>query len=283
MSGKWGSAPGAFPFVSSIRVYEPLDAFGDADQSRIVEQRGISRAAIERREALAAQRRNVRTPPDPFPHSTAELFRTIVFETQSGSQHFYSPSQVALRAKLAAADMQSALGDRLRNIMFPESAVEEHFIRTETADTDDLLAPLVYSKQSTWGIPLAWFVAFTPMDVIYIIEDETRVNSVLVHTPLPIAIDRVRRAVATIATKAPDLEILDGLTSLSEWFDSFSPNAILELDYGPVADFVFPDDSMDDVMLGIESIAEGDLTAAAAAYRRLTSRWIPIRQRARAS
>ena len=63
----------------------------------------------------------------------------------------------------------------------------------------------------------------------------------------------------------------------------FSPAAVLELDYGPVADLVYPDDSPSDVRLGIESLADGDMTGAAAAYRRLASRWIPIRQLARAS
>jgi hypothetical protein len=50
-----------------------------------------------------------------------------------------------------------------------------------------------------------------------------------------------------------------------------------------VADKVYPDDSPMDIRLGIECLAEGDMTGAAAAYRRLASRWIPIRQLARAS
>jgi hypothetical protein len=79
------------------------------------------------------------------------------------------------------------------------------------------------------------------------------------------------------------MNLLDELTTLTEWLEEFHPDSMVELDYGSVADRVFPDESPTDVLLGIECLAEGDMTGAAAAYRRLASRWIPIRQLARAS
>ena len=38
-----------------------------------------------------------------------------------------------------------------------------------------------------------------------------------------------------------------------------------------------------DLRLGIESLSESDMTGAAASYRRLSSRWLAVRQLARAN
>ncbi len=78
--------------------------------------------------------------------------------------------------------------------------------------------------------------------------------------------------------------MLDDLTQLTEWLELFHVQSMVELDYGAVADKVYPDESPPWMFgWGIECLAEGDMTGAAAAYRRLASRWIPIRQLARAS
>ena len=71
--------------------------------------------------------------------------------------------------------------------------------------------------------------------------------------------------------------------AVDEWLDGFDDGAAVALDYGQVAEAVYPDDSPSDLRLGIECLAEADLTGAAAAYRRLASRWLPIKQLARAS
>jgi hypothetical protein len=106
---------------------------------------------------------------------------------------------------------------------------------------------------------------------------------VRIRATLAETLERVRYAVAHLAVAAPELDMLEDLTQLTEWLELFHPSSVVELDYGAVADKVYPDDSPLDVRLGIECLAEGDMTGAAAAYRRLASRWIPIRQLARAS
>ena len=86
-----------------------------------------------------------------------------------------------------------------------------------------------------------------------------------------------------LATMAPDLDLFTELTDLRNWLSGFSEAGVIELDYGPVANTVHPDDSPADVHMGLECLAEGDFTGAAPAYRRLANRWMPIRQLARAS
>ena len=114
-------------------------------------------------------------------------------------------------------------------------------------------------------------------------ESDGHIVTVRIRAAIGQALERVRYAVAHLALAAPDLDMLEDLTQLTEWLELFHPDSVVELDYGAVADKVYPDDSPLDVRLGIECLAEGDMTGAAAAYRRLASRWIPIRQLARAS
>jgi hypothetical protein len=115
------------------------------------------------------------------------------------------------------------------------------------------------------------------------VEADGHIVTVRIRATIAEALERVRYAVAHLALAAPDLDMLEDLTQLTEWLELFHPDSVAELDYGAVADRVYPDDSPLDVRLGIECLAEGDMTGAAAAYRRLASRWIPIRQLARAS
>ena len=116
-----------------------------------------------------------------------------------------------------------------------------------------------------------------------VVESGGRILTVRVWAPITEAMERARYAVANLALAAPDLDMLDDLAQLTEWLELFHVNSMVELDYGAVADKVYPDESPMDIRLGIECLAEGDMTGAAAAYRRLASRWIPIRQLARAS
>jgi hypothetical protein len=54
------------------------------------------------------------------------------------------------------------------------------------------------------------------------------------------------------------------------------------MDYGMLARLVWPDDSIQDLHDGVESLGEADLTSAAAAHRRLMRRWLKVRMLGRA-
>ncbi len=64
---------------------------------------------------------------------------------------------------------------------------------------------------------------------------------------LPVLNKRARYAVANLALAAPDLDMLDDLAQLTEWLELFHVNSMVELDYGAVADKVYPDDSPMDI------------------------------------
>ena len=272
-----------FPFVSYLRVYEPLDAFDDAAQLAIMEQRARGRHETEILERTDAVRRLVRAVSDPFPHNATDLVRVLHFPAEAGiTNRLYCPNQLAVRASLAAESLGESIRGPLVDVLVPEVAREAHAARLDPDSFADSLAKL-HTRSATWGVPFGWFVLLHEDDHTEVVEDDGRVQTVRLSAPVPQAIERARAASAALALAAPELDLLDELAALTEWLEVFDPEAVVELDYGPVADLVFPDDSPSDVRLGIESLAEGDMGGAAAAYRRLASRWIPIRQLARAS
>ncbi|WP_237687438.1 hypothetical protein [Arthrobacter jiangjiafuii] len=272
-----------FPYVSHLRVYEPLDVFDDDQQLAIMEQRTRGRHETEVQERSDAVRRLVRAVSDPFPHGSTDLVRVLHYPDHEGStRRLYCPNQLAVRASLAAESLGESIRGPLVDVLVPEVAREAHAARIDPDSFADSLARL-HTRSATWGVPFGWFVLLHEEDHAEVVEDDGRVQTVRLAAPVNQCIDRARRATAALALAAPELDLLDELAELTTWLEIFSEDAVLELDYGPVADLVFPDDSPSDVRLGIESLAEGDMTGAAASYRRLANRWIPIRQLARAS
>ncbi len=295
MTGNLYRGQAGLPFSSSLRIYEPLEAFPPEQQRQLVAEgtRKGSRAAVENAELQASLGRITRSGGDPFPTGHTDLVRMTRVPTgrhaaasdtedHDAGRLLYCPSQLVIRAGLAANALMDGVHSPLADLLIPVSQRDKHQARIDRINAGEA-AKRVHTRASTWGIPFSWFSLFSESDRKEVIESEGRILTVRVWTPLTEALDRARFAVAHLALAAPDLDMLDDLTQLTEWLELFHVQSMVELDYGAVADKVYPDESPMDVRLGIECLAEGDMTGAAAAYRRLASRWIPIRQLARAS
>jgi hypothetical protein len=267
------------PLASQLRVYEPLSAFTGPARERV--EHGLTdraRDELEAAESEDALRRVASASGDPFPDGSAEYTRTLTVDGRT----LYCPSQLVLRSGLAAESVLTTAPGPLASVLLPELARARHQERVDRL-AEEPGTPRVSTRESLWGIPFSWFVLFHEGDPTEVVEEDDHVVTVRLTVPWAKAISRARFAVANLALAAPEMNLLDELTTLTEWLEEFSPDSVVELDYGGVADRVFPDESPTDVLLGIECLAEGDMTGAAAAYRRLASRWIPIRQLARAS
>ena len=298
MTGNLYRGQAGLPFSSTLRVYEPLEAFPEEQRQAIQAEgaRSASRAAVENAELLASLGRITRSGGDPFPTGRTDLVRvTTAPAPPSGTAGeasdddadeepvlLYCPSQLVLRAGLAANALMEGIHGPLAELLIPEEQRDKHQERIDQVKARDG-SVRVHTRASTWGIPFSWFSLFMESDHKDVVEAGGRIVTVRVWAPITDALERARYAVANLALAAPDLDMLDDLAQLTEWLELFHVNSMVELDYGAVADKVYPDDSPTDIRLGIECLAEGDMTGAAAAYRRLASRWIPIRQLARAS
>jgi hypothetical protein len=305
MTGNLYRGQAGLPFSSALRIYEPLEAFPAEQQTvlRAAAATKASRAAVENAELLASLGRITRPGGDPFPTGRTDLVRVLDAPGRNRAsgpgtpdavpatgRHaagqparlLYCPSQLVLRAGLAANALMEGIHGPLAQLLIPEEQRERHQERIDDARAHAGLGR-VHTRASTWGIPFSWFCLFQESDPTDVVEAEGHIVTVRIRATISEALERVRYAVAHLALAAPDLDMLEDLTQLTEWLELFHQDSVVELDYGAVADKVYPDDSPMDVRLGIECLAEGDMTGAAAAYRRLASRWIPIRQLARAS
>ena len=171
---------------------------------------------------------------------------------------------------------------QLLELLVPNAARAANALRIDEQQFTDDLAHL-HTRTATWGIPFGWFVLVHEDDEYEVVEDEEELLSSRIYTPLHQALNRARYAAATLAIHAPEMDLLDELTALSEWLMLFDKDSMVELDYGRIAALVWPDDSPHDLRLGIESLADSDMAGAAAAYRRLSNRWLAVRQLARAN
>lgn len=296
MTGNLYRGQAGLPFSSTLRVYEPLDAFPEEQRPAIqaAGARAVSRAAVENAELLASLGRITRSGGDPFPTGRTDLVRVTAASVPEGGTPgdgadagsepvlLYCPSQLVLRAGLAANALMEGIHGPLAELLIPEEQRDRHQERIDLVKARDG-SIRVHTRASTWGIPFSWFSLFMESDRKDVVEAAGRILTVRVWAPITDALERARYAVANLALAAPDLDMLDDLAQLTEWLELFHVDSMVELDYGAVADKVYPDESPMDIRLGIECLAEGDMTGAAAAYRRLASRWIPIRQLARAS
>ncbi len=320
MTGNLYRGQAGLPFSSALRIYEPLAAFPADEQEslRLAAAGTVSRAAVENAELLASLGRITRPGGDPFPTGRTDLVRMVPVQpagkgapvsgdgsagdrpaadgtaadgtagaaaaddSKAPEEFLYCPSQLVLRAGLAANALMEGIHGPLAQLLIPDEQRDRHQERIDEARAHHGVSR-VHTRASTWGIPFSWFCLFMESDPTEVIEAEGHIVTVRMRVATSEALTRVRFAVAHLTAAAPDLDMLEDLTQLTEWLELFHPESVVELDYGAVADKVFPDDSPLDVRLGIECLAEGDMTGAAAAYRRLASRWIPIRQLARAS
>jgi hypothetical protein len=296
MTGNLYRGQAGLPFSSTLRVYEPLEAFPEEQRPAIqaAGAQAVSRAAVENAELLASLGRITRAGGDPFPTGRTDLVRVTTAPASDGGRAddgadagsepalLYCPSQLVLRAGLAANALMEGIHGPLAELLIPEEQRDRHQERIDLVKARDG-SVRVHTRASTWGIPFSWFSLFAESDRKDVVEAGGRILTVRVWASITDALERARYAVANLALAAPDLDMLDDLAQLTEWLELFHVDSMVELDYGAVADKVYPDESPMDIRLGIECLAEGDMTGAAAAYRRLASRWIPIRQLARAS
>ncbi|GAA3709836.1 hypothetical protein GCM10022377_24370 [Zhihengliuella alba] len=283
MAAGGATARRRLPPTAHLRVFEPLRAFDEREQLLLQQLRPEPRAEAEERLAREALRRVLRTVSDPYPPAGVEHYRVLHYPGHhAATTPFYCPDQLSTRATLAAEQLDRLMRPQLLSLVIPEPARAANAERLDSDEFADDLAHL-HTRTSVWGVPLEWFVAVHEDDHAELDEDGDTLVGVRLSAPLVQVLERVRLAAASLAVNAPEMDLLDDLTGLAEWLQTFHDDSVVELDYGLLAEFVWPDESPQDLRLGIESLREGDMLGAAAAYRRLTNRWAAVRHRARSN
>ncbi|PYI40131.1 hypothetical protein CVS30_00985 [Arthrobacter psychrolactophilus] len=268
------------PFVSTLRVYLPREAYSLAEFAHLErliapEQNAVSIDIGELGDSLVRVSKTIN---NPLPTSDEDRVRTLTLG--EGEATLYSPNQLVARSIASVAELMSGGMEQLATLVLSQAEWSQSL--EHASESQHFEMPL-QSRSSTWGVPFSWFILVYANDRMEVVEANGQILTVRIQIPLAAARSRAERTLKMLAAMAPDLDLLADLTDLLGWLEEFGEVGMLELDYGPVANRVHPDDSPADVHMGLECLAEGDFTGAAAAYRRLANRWMPIRQLARAN
>lgn len=250
--------------MTHLRVYEPLEAFTPAAR-RLWTRTGEAQldatlpAHLERREAW---RQVIAGPQATEPAGGTGVARVLV---RDGSL-YVCPLQLRERW---------TVGVRVVTQTLPPIVVALALGRAvaTAAETTERVPTRLRTLAAAWSIPLEWLVLVTPQER----EGERYL--------VPMARARARGAGAarTLRARLGSGGLVEEVDAVTGWLGEFHPRSWVELDDGPVARLVDGDDAVEDVRMGLESLAAGDTTSVAAAYRRLRRRTERLAALSRAS
>ncbi len=125
-------------------------------------------------------------------------------------------------------------------------------------------------------MPLRWFAAFAPAERELVQAEDGL--TIRYRTRLGSALRRLTRAVGVLEEAGFDDPIIDQVRDVVSWMESFTAEALLELDYGGVAGFFSDmelalDETAHDVSSSLEALENGDFDKAGTHYADAASRW----------
>ncbi len=129
---------------------------------------------------------------------------------------------------------------------------------------------------SPWHVPLRWFVAFDPADREVVQTDQH--VSIRYRTDRRSASKRLSKALKILEEVGMDDGVVENVRDYSDWISKFSVDALIELDYGSVAELfdgaqlVF-DESASEVWASILALGDKDWERSARMYNEVSGRW----------
>jgi len=257
------------PYVASLRIYEPTDAFEIKDQLWWAKFSKASQTVLD--EQHIALTRVIRNEMYTFNADGAHLL-------EIGGTRYVAPWSTSTRCRAALDDFKSSLPSILISYFIPKKLEES--IKLSGEIIEDKVSHII---TSTWTIPPRWFALFSPE------ERQRGCNQDGVFTVLRTTIVSAKqRATFThqsvldaFGTGPIEAEISD----LIKWLEIFNSRSIVELDYGGLATYLNnllvlngeagldADTSVEDVASSIAGLASGDGALVSHGYERLFSRW----------
>ena len=259
------------PYVASLRIYEPMDAFKPVDQLRW--------------KAIALWSPTIRE------EQNRALARTVALRSTSAKpdgahiieidgRRYVSPWSSAVRCWTAMEDFKESVPAPLAKFFIPSDV--ESFLNFQ-AEAENLEDKVSYIINETWMIPPRWFSLFLPE------ERDRGINEDGPYTTARTSIKRAKERCTfthqTVVQSFGNGPIEQEIADLIEWMDIFHPESLVELDYGGLAgyldgilrqegeDGLNADTSFEDIHLSLSGLAEGDGQRAGQGYERLISRW----------
>ncbi len=270
------------PYASYLRVYEPArslshDLRSSLHASRATLVESLTTVTTEQRAALRRAVTGAAFNIEPDDSADVYVLR------REGRLHL-CPVDLALRSWLALTEF---LGNRfdpgLRLLMPPDAlaVADDRFLQWRR----DHPRAVPHIHQGGWEVPRIWFVLV--MDEERELYDGGGFASLRYRTRIADARRRAASASRALRGLVTDVHLLDSLSALRFWLDNFDDESWVEVDYAGLARLLGAnlcrDHSARDICSSLKALRDGDLGAAAAAYRPFQQRWEEIAAYGRAN
>ena len=264
------------PFLSYLRVYEPLRAFDGASGARV--RAALARGPLTPERAGSHERElclRAQLASRLLPRRSVDGCEVLVLGGASG-EPLVCPLDTRERAAAAVLAFLDAEAPVLRASALPvPEAVARRQAEAAVAELGQGAAHVV---SASWTVPLPWFALVDPEERQVRLDGRRRVWW---RVPMGRARARVAQAERIVRGGLGDGEPADVLAETGAWLMQFDRASVVELDYGGVVDLVDDealrnDDSADQVRDALQALREGDTAAAQASYDRLREFWADV-------
>lgn len=194
---------------------------------------------------------------------------------------FLCPRYPRLRMLEGLLAFHNAYPGTIGSTLVPEQIVRRAALELESLYAENPSARS-YILTSPWHIPLRWFVAFEP-DQRELVQAHDH-PTIRYRNSQRDAARRLHRAMSVLARAGFDEAVLEPVKSLGEWMADFPSDAVIELDYGSVAqlfsatDLVL-DESATHINASIDALEVDDLERAGEFYALAAGRWAAMQAR----
>lgn len=278
------ASPGRYPermlpYVSYLRVYEPLRALGEAALDYVP---GPSGAGVAQTSVADEQRTVLTRTVGASPAATPT--ETTGYLLGRDGRRYVCPADLPLRSWLSLTSLGDSIGPAAMTLLMPATSLataDQEFLHWRREHPQ----AVPHIRQATWGVPRTWF--------LLVAEDEREayvaqaVRSVRFRARLADARQRLAAALQVLHRVMDDDDLHDELADLGRWLSAFHDDSWLELDYAGVSrllgDALADDRSAAEIRAALAALRKGDFAAAGASYRRFEERWRTVNAYERAN
>ena len=272
------------PFLSYLRVYEPLRAFEGPSGARVraALARGPltpERAGSREREACLRAQLGARLLPgderDDRAGPSAASCEVLVLGGATG-EPLVCPLDTRARAAVAVLAFLADEPSVLQTCALPVPGTVAR--RQAEAAISELGQGAAHVVSASWTVPLPWFALVDPEERQLRLDGRRRVWW---RVPMALARARAAQAERIIRGGLGDSEPADVLAETAAWLARFDQASVVELDYGGIVELVDDealrdDDSADQVRDALQALRDGDEAGARASYERLRGFWAAV-------
>lgn len=204
-----------------------------------------------------------------------ESLREDALRLEFEGREFVCPRYPRLRMLEGLLAFHNSFPEMGGSVLVPEEVVSRAAAELEAMHRErpDARSHILTSP---WHVPLRWFAAFESGQRELVQSEEG--TTIRYRTRRASASRRLTRATTTLKKAGFDESVIDPVEGLTSWLDDFPGDAVVELDYGSVAELfgdteLALDETAADVAASLDALDSGDFDDASDYYAAAAARW----------